>query len=92
MISFKEVESQTSLHVTLIDFGLTTKYMNKDKTHISDTETTDMFCGNIHFASLDQMNFYKTSRKDDLIALYFMLVWLLNNNELVGAPEDIEAI
>ena len=92
MISFDEKEGQTTEQVTLIDFGLTSKYMRKDKTHIKDSETTEIFCGNIHFASLDQMNFYRTSRKDDIISLYFMMIWLLNNNDLVGDPKDIDDI
>ena len=38
------------------------------------------------------MNFYKTSRKDDIVSLYFMMVWLLNNDDLIGDPEDIAGI
>ena len=86
MISIKENQGQMSEQVTLIDFGLTSKYMKKDKTHNLDSETTEIFCGNINFASLDQMNFYKTSRKDDIVSLFFMMIWLLNNNDLVGEP------
>lgn len=93
MISFsKNDEGEVSEHVTLIDFGLATKYKNENKSHIKDTEHTDMFKGNIHFSSLDQMNFYKTSRKDDIISLFLMMVWLLNGNQFVGKPEDIADI
>ena len=79
-------------HVTLIDFGLTSKYKGKDKKHISDTETTDVFQGNTFFSSLDSMNFYRTSRKDDMVSLYLMMVWLMNDNEFVGEPADIDPI
>ena len=92
MISFNEQGGQVQEQVTLIDFGLTSKYMRKDKTHIQDSEITEIFCGNIHFASLDQMNFYRTSRKDDIISLFLMMIWLLNNNDLVGEPKDIDEI
>jgi hypothetical protein len=38
------------------------------------------------------MNFYRTSRKDDIISLFLMMIWLLNNNDLVGEPKDIDEI
>ena len=38
------------------------------------------------------MNFYKTSRKDDIASLFLMMVWLLNNNEFVGKPDEISDI
>lgn len=78
--------------MTLIDFGLATKYKNEDKTHFKESEMTQTFKGNVHFSSLDQMNFYKTSRKDDLISLFYMMVWLLNNNAFAGEPEDIDDV
>ena len=36
------------------------------------------------YASLDSMNFYKTSRKDDIISLFYMMICLLNNDNMVG--------
>lgn len=60
--------------VTLIDFGFASTYENADGTHISDSEMSQAFYGNLYFASLDHMNFLKTSRKDDMIACFYMLI------------------
>ena len=54
----------------LIDLGLTTKYLDQNGRHFKNTEMTSSFKGNYCFASLDSMNFFKTSRKDDLISLF----------------------
>ena len=43
---------------TLIDFGFASSYLNTDGTHISDSEVTSTFHGNIFYASFDQMNFF----------------------------------
>ena len=66
--------------LTLIDFGFASKYLNKDGSHIKATETNENFQGNMIFASYDQMNFFKTSRKDDIISTFNMFVELLNDN------------
>lgn len=60
--------------VTLIDFGFASTYENADGTHISDSEMTSTFQGNINYASYDQMNFFKTGRKDDMIACFYILI------------------
>ena len=78
--------------VTLIDFGMASQYQNPDGTHISASVQTDDFQGNMLYASLDQMNFYKTSRKDDMISVFYILVGLLNNDQLVGKPKDLEKL
>ena len=75
--------------VTLIDFGFASPYLNKDGTHIQDNETNEDFHGNIIFASYDQMNFFKTSRKDDIISIFYMLFTLLNNNCPIGKEKDV---
>ena len=41
-----------------------------------------MFEGNMMFCSENQMRFYKTSRKDDLISFCYMMVTLLNGYDL----------
>lgn len=40
------------------------------------------------FASVDQMKFYKTSRRDDLISLFYLIIHLLNNNSFVCKNDD----
>ena len=77
--------------VFLIDFGFAAKFL-KDKTgdHIEINEGTDMFQGNLLFSSVSQMKFLKTSRRDDIMSLFYMIVYLLNGNKTV-CEKDKEA-
>jgi hypothetical protein len=50
-----------------------------------------MFQGNMLFSSVRQMEFRKTSRKDDLIALFYLMIYSLNDEVLfVGKPGSKE--
>lgn len=49
----------------LIDFGLTTKYLNDDGTHI-EKDNLSCFCGNFLFASLNSCRGNNKSRRDDI--------------------------
>ena len=73
---------------TLLNFGLTTKFKYPNGTHLLNTETIESFHGNILFSSLDSMNFHKTSRKDDMVSLYYMMIFLLNNDNIVGEEDQ----
>ena len=73
--------SESSIH--LVDFGYATKYLDSHGKHIKE-ETLDRFRGNIIFASLPQLQFSATSRRDDLISLCYLLVYLINNGQLLG--------
>ena len=68
--------------VTLIDFGLCTKFVDSKGNHISESEEISKFQGNLTFSTVRQLEFKKTSRKDDLVSLAYMLIYLLNNQEL----------
>ena len=68
--------------VFLIDFGFATKYVTSDKDHIPESSKVEVFTGNLIFASVRQMSFGATSRCDDLISLFYMLIYLLNDNNL----------
>ena len=72
------------IKVHLVDFGFADKFIS-DHTgkHIDEKEALDMFQGNLMYASLDQMSFYRTSRRDDLLSLFYLIVHLLNNNSFV---------
>jgi len=59
----------------LIDFGLCTKYLNESGEHI-DQKESQKFRGNVLFCSPNQMNFESTSRRDDVISLFYFLVYL----------------
>ena len=75
--------------VFLIDFGFAKKFLKKDgKTHLEESKTVDEFSGNIHFASGRQMNFLETSRKDDIVSLFYLLIFMLNDQCLWAGKED----
>ena len=72
------------LDVNLIDFGYTTKYEDPTtKEHIGQSKL-DMFRGNIVFSSVHQMQFNATSRRDDMISLFYLLIYLLKNGQMPG--------
>lgn len=76
-------ETDEENEIVLIDYGFTTSYLYKDKkTHISPNDSTDVFRGNIFFASLNQLKFGVTSRRDDLISMFYFMLYTLNNFEL----------
>lgn len=75
--------------VFLIDFGFARKFVNKDgQTHVADSKAVNEFSGNLHFASERQMNFLETSRKDDLVSLFYLLIYMLNDKCLWVGKDD----
>ena len=90
MVDTRQPESETlgsnldaDPKVYLIDFGFSDKYVEIDgKNHISDEETVEVFKGNFKFSSPGQMAFKKTSRRDDFISLFYMLIFMLNDRKL----------
>ena len=68
--------------VFLIDFGCASKYeCATTKKHITESEEVMYFRGNLIFSSIRQMDFYKTSRRDDLIAVFYLMFTLLNDDD-----------
>lgn len=70
----------SSGNATLIDFGLSSKFLDKKGNHISFEDKIPEFKGNMMFASYDQMNKFKTSRRDDMVSLCYLMLYLLNND------------
>ncbi len=58
--------------------------MDEDTEEHIKKEQVDAFRGNVAFASLNQMKFFSTSRRDDLISLFYFLVYLLKQGSLPG--------
>ena len=75
-------------NINLIDFGFATKYMINNE-HIKKTKV-DIFRGNIMFASLSQLDFNITSRRDDLISLCYMVVYILNKGTIPGINMNLK--
>ena len=64
----------------LIDFGLCQKY--------STQEELSSFRGNLMFASVEKLRFKKTTRKDDLVALGYLLIYLVSGETFPFLKEE----
>ena len=84
--------NRSTQKVTLIDFGFASSFINADGSHISDSEMNETFHGNLLYASFDQMNFFRTCRKDDIIAVFYILMEQLNKGSFIGKPKDLELL
>lgn len=68
-----------NLHeIRLTDFGFAEKYIDREGLHKPQDDST-VFRGNMIFATQNQFEFRTTSRKDDLLSLTYLLVYLLKN-------------
>lgn len=65
----------------MVDFGLTTCYNDEKGNHIEEG-IPDKFKGSMLFASKNAFKFEMTSRRDDLIALCYLLIYLIDENQL----------
>lgn len=79
----------------LIDFGLTTKYMDNNGRHLEKVKGTT-FCGNISFASLNKCQLYTTSRKDDFEPVFYVLIYLLSHfmlpyDSVIEVPREMNS-
>lgn len=63
----------------LIDFGLARKYMDKNGKHVPNS-TQRVFRGNVVFASRNLFNLETPSRRDDLISLCYLLLYLVDGD------------
>jgi hypothetical protein len=60
---------------------LITDYLDSDGNHIKEN-TKDKFKGSMLFASKNAFNFVRTSRRDDLISLVYLLIFLMDYSRL----------
>ena len=67
--------------VKLIDFGFSDTFLTPDGKHQEESSERQQFKGNMLFSSVRQLSFMRTSRRDDLISLCYLLVYLLNNQK-----------
>ena len=76
------------INVNLIDFGYITKYQDSTtKEHISKSKV-DMFRGNIVFSSVHQLKFDATGRRDDMISLFYLMIYLLCDGQMPGHQKN----
>ena len=73
--------------ISLVDFGFVSSVVDKHtRQHVEQTEV-ETFRGNIMFASMNQLNFTSTSRRDDMIAMCYLVIYMLNEAYLPGVSE-----
>jgi hypothetical protein len=65
--------------MNLVDFGFSSRFVNKKGAHIQPSEL-DYFRGNLLTASLDHIKQNSPSRKDDLISLVYLAIFLVNTD------------
>ena len=65
--------------IKIIDFGLAIKYVNEKGEHIAATKQR-LFQGNLIFASKYCFNLVTHSRRDDLISLSYLLLYLIDGD------------
>ena len=67
--------------IYLIDFGIASKYLQADGSHIVKL-MYKKFSGNFMFASLNNLSKLSQSRRDDMQSLIYIMLYLLNNSRL----------
>lgn len=84
MLGSDNLTTLASSTIYLVDFGVSTKYLDKDDTHINMGES-DIFVGSVLFSSKNAMMNKLQSRRDDLISLCYLLVYMLSGKlEFLG--------
>ena len=76
LVGDKDSSLSSLSKITLIDFGLCSSYIDDNGNHIQD-EPQKYFMGNMAMASVNAMNFRSVSRRDDLISLCYMMVYMI---------------
>ena len=74
-----DIDIKAFCQIHLIDFGLATSYLDDNGNHIK-SNIPDKFKGSMLFASKNAFKFLMTSRRDDLIALCYLMIYLIEEN------------
>ena len=77
-----DAHNAEGFNVVLIDYGLATEYRNNATGEHLPMEEMELFNGNLMFASEYALEFKRPSRRDDLLSLCYILIYLLNGMEL----------
>ena len=81
---YVETNCFDKVDISIVDFGFVTKYMDDTNKKHLPVQNVKVFRGNIMFASPNQLNFRATSRRDDLISLVYLIIYMLNQGELIN--------
>lgn len=67
--------------IVVIDYGYSTTFLDDNKNHLPQTEVMS-FKGNVMFASREQLEFQSMSRKNDMISVCYILIYILHQLKL----------
>lgn len=81
---YVETNCFDKVDISIVDFGFVTRYMDDTNKKHLPVQNVKVFRGNIMFASPNQLNFRATSRRDDLISLVYLIIYMLNQGELIN--------
>ena len=95
MVGDSDNSPQSLADIRLIDFGLSTEYLDPQGKHIQ-FELTKEFKGSMAMSSKYSMSFYTLSRRDDLISLTYLLIYMrtgqLDYLDFPGTNQDQQYI
>jgi len=81
---------ETQHLIKLVDFGLATPFIDSQGNHIQFEKRSD-FVGNLAMSSYNAMNFNTLSRRDDLISLTYLLVYMIQGHlEFLNVDPKLE--
>ena len=72
------------INVNIIDFGFATPYLSKGTREHIQKHIIDTYRGNFYFSSINQLRYRSTSRRDDLISLFYLIVYLFSHGRVIG--------
>ena len=77
-----DIFDQYNINIKEMDFA--TRYLDEvTRDHVKKSHL-DEYHGNIKFSSLNQLKFHTTSRRDDMISLFYLLVFLFKEGAMPG--------
>ena len=86
--SSSDLDLFSSTSVTLIDFGYASRYLKyreeKQGWQHIEKKHKKVFRGNVYFSSPSQLKFNSTSRRDDMISLFYLIVYLFKQGKIPG--------
>ena len=81
LVGDQNLKDKNMHKIRLVDFGFASRFLDKHGKHIKEEEV-DVFRGNMVFASVNMFDFKSPSRRDDLMSLCYLLIYLLNSGNV----------
>ena len=76
-VLIKKVDNEQAPRVVLVNLDNCSDFLTTDAKHIPNDDNEENFRGNLAMASVNAMNHQKMSRRDDLISLSYMLIYMI---------------